>query len=227
MTVEEQEDVAGAVADEPEELYAGLRMLTVDDERTYVETYKKYFSKRGFEVFTANTVAEFEEHLKARHHHVILVDYYLDNDKVDGDPLMQLVEENDRDASVIVVTGRPSLDTASSAFDSGRSITSASRSKSMNWPKRSIALSTRRAFFGRRRTRCIAGSANNPHRAKKTIADADAAGAANRTVGRVSQSDRTRQEQRRGRNALPHRQALGIDVQGFALGWSVVSASVH
>ena len=112
MTVEEQEVVAGAVGDEPEELYAGLRMLTVDDERTYIETYKKYFSKRGFEVFTANTVAEFEENLRARHHHVILVDYYLDNDKVDGDRLMQLVEENDRDASVIVVTGRPSLDTA-------------------------------------------------------------------------------------------------------------------
>jgi DNA-binding NtrC family response regulator len=112
MPVEQLEDVANAASDESEELYAGLRLLTVDDERTYVETYKKYFSKRGFEVFTANNVAEFEEHLKARHHHVILVDYYLDPDKTDGDRLMQLVEENDRDASVIVVTGRPSLDTA-------------------------------------------------------------------------------------------------------------------
>jgi DNA-binding NtrC family response regulator len=112
MPVEQLEDVANAAGDESEELYAGLRLLTVDDERTYVETYKKYFSKRGFEVFTANNVAEFEEHLKARHHHVILVDYYLDPDKTDGDRLMQLVEENDRDASVIVVTGRPSLDTA-------------------------------------------------------------------------------------------------------------------
>src|SRR5262245_33559193 len=112
MAVEQIEDLAEGTGDEAEELYAGLRMLAVDDERTYIETYRKYFSKRGFEVFIANTVAEFEENLKARHHHVILVDYYLDNDKVDGDRLMQLVEENDRDASVIVVTGRPSLDTA-------------------------------------------------------------------------------------------------------------------
>lgn len=112
MVVDQQEELAEATGDEAEELYAGLRMLAVDDERTYIETYRKYFSKRGFEVFIANTVAEFEENLKARHHHVILVDYYLDNDKVDGDRLMQLVEENDRDASVIVVTGRPSLDTA-------------------------------------------------------------------------------------------------------------------
>jgi Response regulator containing CheY-like receiver, AAA-type ATPase, and DNA-binding domains len=112
MVVDQQEELAETTGDEAEELYAGLRMLAVDDERTYIETYRKYFSKRGFEVFIANTVAEFEENLKARHHHVILVDYYLDNDKVDGDRLMQLVEENDRDASVIVVTGRPSLDTA-------------------------------------------------------------------------------------------------------------------
>src|SRR5690606_34624087 len=44
--------------------------------------------------------------------HIILLDYYLDNDKVDGDHLMRMVEQYDRDASVLVVTGRPSLDTA-------------------------------------------------------------------------------------------------------------------
>jgi DNA-binding NtrC family response regulator len=95
-----------------EQPYAGLRLLSVDDERTYIETYRKYFAKRGFEVFIANNVQEFSEHLKARHHHIILLDYYLDNDHVDGDALMQMVEQQDSDASVIVVTGRPSLDTA-------------------------------------------------------------------------------------------------------------------
>jgi DNA-binding NtrC family response regulator len=98
--------------DDQEQLYAGLRMLAIDDERTYVETYKKYFAKRGFEVDICDNIKDFERELSSRHHHIILVDYYLDNDKVDGDRLMQLVEEYDRDASVIVVTGRPSLDTA-------------------------------------------------------------------------------------------------------------------
>lgn len=99
------------VGDE-ETLYAGLTMLAVDDESTYVETYRKYFSKRGFSVDVAMRVSSFENQLKARHHHVILLDYYLDEDGVDGDHLMHLVEEHDRDASVVVVTGRPSLDTA-------------------------------------------------------------------------------------------------------------------
>jgi DNA-binding NtrC family response regulator len=99
-------------AEETERPYEGLRLLTVDDEPTYVETYRKYFAKRGFEVFVANNVKEFEEHLQQRHHHLVVMDYYLDPDKVDGDALMKLVEQYDKDAGVIVVTGRPSLDTA-------------------------------------------------------------------------------------------------------------------
>ncbi|HVJ81892.1 MAG TPA: response regulator [Planctomycetia bacterium] len=92
--------------------YQGLRMLAVDDESTYIETYKRYFAKRGFEVDIANSLSEFEELLKARHHHIVLLDYFLDPDQVDGTTLIRMVEEFDRDASVIVVTGRPSLDTA-------------------------------------------------------------------------------------------------------------------
>ena len=100
---------SGAEADRP---YEGLRMLAVDDEPTYIETYKKYFAKRGFEVYLARNAKEFEEHLGQRHHHLVVMDYYLDPDKVDGDALMKLVELHDKDAGVIVVTGRPSLDTA-------------------------------------------------------------------------------------------------------------------
>jgi DNA-binding NtrC family response regulator len=92
--------------------YSGLRMLCVDDESTFVDTYRRYFAKRGFEVDAATNLSEFDRLLHARHHHVILLDYYLDSDKVDGDHLMGLVEEHDRDASIIVVTGRPSLETA-------------------------------------------------------------------------------------------------------------------
>lgn len=96
----------------PELEYSGLRMLCVDDEATFVETYRKYFSKRGFDVAIASNVTEFEQLLKERHHHVVVLDYYLDADKVDGDALMAMVEQHDRDASVLVVTGRPSLETA-------------------------------------------------------------------------------------------------------------------
>lgn len=103
-----------AVAETPElDLeYAGLRMLCVDDETTFVDTYRKYFAKRGFEVEIATNLRDFEKLLCAKHHHVILLDYYLDPDKVSGDNLMALVEEHDRDASIVVVTGRPSLETA-------------------------------------------------------------------------------------------------------------------
>ena len=95
-----------------EQKYAGLRMLAVDDEPTYVETYTKYFGKRGFTVDTAVDLVGFEEQLRRRHHHVILLDYYLDNDGVDGAAMMRMVDSLDRDASVLVVTGRPSLDAA-------------------------------------------------------------------------------------------------------------------
>jgi DNA-binding NtrC family response regulator len=93
-------------------LYDGLRMLAVDDEGTFVETYRKYFAKRGFSVDVASNISDFEEQLRARHHHIILLDYYLDNDKVDGDTMMRMIEQYDSDASIVVVTGRPSLDTA-------------------------------------------------------------------------------------------------------------------
>lgn len=92
--------------------YAGLRMLCVDDEPTFVETYRKYFAKRGFEVDIATDLGRFEDLLKARHHHVVLLDYYLDPDKAHGDVLMEMVEQHDKDACILVVTGRPSLETA-------------------------------------------------------------------------------------------------------------------
>ena len=101
-----------AVLDEQDATYSGLRMLCVDDESTYVETYKKYFAKRGFDVDVATSKAEFERLLNVKHHHIIILDYYLDPDKLDGTDMMHMVEQHDRDASVIVVTGRPSLDTA-------------------------------------------------------------------------------------------------------------------
>src|SRR4051812_7650483 len=90
-----------------ESKYAGLRMLAVDDEPVFLKTYEKYFGKHGFAVETASSQAQFLELLRSQHHHIILLDYYLDNDKVDGDAMMRLVETHDRDASVIVVTGRP------------------------------------------------------------------------------------------------------------------------
>lgn len=98
--------------DDPDQKYAGLRMLAVDDEPTFVDTYADYFAKRGFEVHTATTFSEFEKHLTSVHHHVILLDYYLDNDNVDGDTLMRSVDQHDRDATVLVITGRPSVDAA-------------------------------------------------------------------------------------------------------------------
>lgn len=105
-------ETALAEAAPAESEYAGLRMLCVDDESTFVETYRKYFVKRGFEVDIATDLQRFEELLKERHHHVILLDYYLDNDKASGDMLMAMVDQHDKDASVLVVTGRPSLETA-------------------------------------------------------------------------------------------------------------------
>lgn len=105
-------ETAAMPIEDSEMKYSGLRMLAVDDEPTFVQTYEKYFSKRGFEVDTASNLKSFERQLRSKHHHIILLDYYLDNDKVDGDQLMRMVEQYDRDASVLVVTGRPSLDTA-------------------------------------------------------------------------------------------------------------------
>lgn len=92
--------------------YSGLRMLAVDDEPTFVDTYRRFFAKRGFDVEVAYNVADFQKLLTARHHHLIVLDYFLDNDRVDGNQLMSLVEQHDKDASVLVVTGRPSLDSA-------------------------------------------------------------------------------------------------------------------
>jgi DNA-binding NtrC family response regulator len=108
----ETASTVGETYEAPELKYSGLRMLAVDDETTFVDTYRKYFGKRGFIVDVATNWFQFQRELLARHHHVILLDYYLDNDKIDGDTLMREIEEHDRDAAVLVITGRPSVDAA-------------------------------------------------------------------------------------------------------------------
>jgi DNA-binding NtrC family response regulator len=108
----EEFDTSASPPDDAESRYAGLRMLAVDDEPTFVRTYEKHFSQLGFQVDIATSLAEFEDCLRARHHHVILLDYYLDKDKVGGETLMRMVDQYDKDACVLVITGRPSLDAA-------------------------------------------------------------------------------------------------------------------
>ena len=57
MTETKSEAPTHQPADEAKAIYAGMRMLAVDDDATYVETYRKYFAKRGFSVDVATDLS--------------------------------------------------------------------------------------------------------------------------------------------------------------------------
>ena len=92
-------------------------LLAVDDDRTICFAIRDYFEQKGFEVATANTVAEGQVTFRSRRPDVAVIDYELP----DGDALQLLERIRAIDAScpVIVLTGHASIDLAVRAIQEG------------------------------------------------------------------------------------------------------------
>ena len=87
-----------------------VRMLVIDDEGTICRLIQDVLSRPGFIIDTVSEASQIEAQLQARPYHIIIQDYVIPGQ--DPETVMSWVRENQADASVIVVTAFPSIDSA-------------------------------------------------------------------------------------------------------------------
>ncbi|MFO0965678.1 MAG: response regulator [Gemmataceae bacterium] len=87
-----------------------LRLLVVDDDPAIGRLIKAAFAPQGFNVDIVSEPAHVEARIKGEPYQVILLDYVLPG--LDSSEVMRWVRDHQPDASVIVVTGFPTMDSA-------------------------------------------------------------------------------------------------------------------
>lgn len=92
-------------------------LLIVDDEMGILKTYSEFFSKRGFVVETACNGLEGLEKLRTSIFPVSIIDISMP--KMDGIALAKMVQDEDIDTSIIILTGHGEKNDAVSAINNG------------------------------------------------------------------------------------------------------------
>jgi DNA-binding response OmpR family regulator len=106
------EHPAGAEEAEPDGLYCTgeVRLLVVDDDAAICRLIQAALTPSGFTVEAVSEPARVEEALGGRPYDVVLLDYVLPGLKPER--VLELIREHQPEASIIVVTGYPSIDSA-------------------------------------------------------------------------------------------------------------------
>ncbi len=92
-------------------------ILVVDDEENIRSIFHETLRNGGFEVETAESVAVAQKLLEERPFDVIFIDISMPY--LDGIAFLKIVKQNHADIEVVLVTGYPSVDTATEAVRSG------------------------------------------------------------------------------------------------------------
>lgn len=92
-------------------------LLLTDDDETFCKILKRALAKRGFDVKTANSVAEANECLEKAVPDCALVDLNMPNDS--GLALIPRLKESNPDMKIVVLTGYASIATAVEAIKLG------------------------------------------------------------------------------------------------------------
>lgn len=87
-----------------------IRILIVDDEQDLIDYLSLLLSRQGFEVAGVTDPARVVETLKAREHHLVILDMMMPG--MSGTEVLELIRKFDRDIAVIVSTAYPNVDTA-------------------------------------------------------------------------------------------------------------------
>jgi CheY-like chemotaxis protein/DNA-binding XRE family transcriptional regulator len=107
---------AGAEAargtEEHNDLYCSgeVRILVMDDDDAICRLVKETFAPQGFVIDAISDPAGMETQLKTRSYHVIVLDYVIPT--LPSEQILDWVREYQPDASIIVVTAYPSIDSA-------------------------------------------------------------------------------------------------------------------
>lgn len=80
------------------------KLLVVDDEIDQVESIKNYFSKRGFEVFSAATGEEALAGIKENKPDIVLLDMRLSG-SMEGKDVLRILRQHDKQTKVVFITG--------------------------------------------------------------------------------------------------------------------------
>jgi CheY-like chemotaxis protein len=91
-----------------------VRILVMDDDEGVCRVIQAAFAPQGFVIDTISEPARVEAQLKARSYHVIVLDYVIPG--LQAEQILEWIREHQPDASIIVVTAYPSIDSALSCL---------------------------------------------------------------------------------------------------------------
>ena len=94
-----------------------IRVLVIDDERSLRESCASTLGVEGYHVTTSGRAQEALEILKRRAFDIVLIDLYMAD--VPGIELLRTALATHRDTIVIVITGRPSLESSLEVLQAG------------------------------------------------------------------------------------------------------------
>ncbi len=87
-----------------------VRILVMDDDDQVCNVVKAAFAPQGFVIDAISEPAAMEAQLRARDYHVIVLDYVIPG--LQSEQILEWIREYQPDASIIVVTAYPSIDSA-------------------------------------------------------------------------------------------------------------------
>jgi CheY-like chemotaxis protein len=102
----------GENAGEPGSLYTSgdVRLLVLDDDPAIGRLIQAALAGHGFIIDAVSEISLMEQQLRSQQYHLIILDYVLPG--LDSARVMDLIQTHQADASVVVVTAFPSIDSA-------------------------------------------------------------------------------------------------------------------
>lgn len=92
-----------------------LSILVVDDDQDVCEYLQDFLTSEGFLVTVVNDPTQAMECMRQTEFHVVVLDIMMP--KLSGIDLLEQIRHNDDDIAVIILTGYPSLETATSSIE--------------------------------------------------------------------------------------------------------------
>ncbi|HEY7955072.1 MAG TPA: response regulator [Polyangia bacterium] len=92
-----------------------LSILVVDDDKDVCEYLEDFLSHDGYRVVTVSDPTEVVEVLRGDEFHICIIDLMMP--KLSGIDLLGMIRKVDNDIAVIILTGYPSLETATASIE--------------------------------------------------------------------------------------------------------------
>ena len=92
-----------------------LNILVVDDDQDVCEYLQDFLTSEGYQVTIVNDPTQALEQMRQDEFHVVVLDIMMP--KLNGIDLLTQIRQSDDDIAVIILTGYPSLETATSSIE--------------------------------------------------------------------------------------------------------------